>query len=509
MLTGFVLQALAAKYFGASPDMDAFLVAFLLLSFLLGQLQSGGLVATAFIPSFNAAIREGAKEARRFFTTACVLTSLLAVCLSLGCLLLATDIVHFLGEGLSPDSAALAVRIFRGLSLLFLPLVLASILSASLRTEGRFLAVAFGPVAINCCIIVSLVLLVPGAGIMSYVWGWSLGILVQCLIVARPLISWPTIDLRLVSLKDPHLRFFAISSSVLFLDAMSGLLLLAVERNMASGLAPGTISHLNYARPLFMIPLRLVVSPAQVVLFALFAQYVAAGRAGELRSTSAKAMRLTVFLVLPAALFIMCFSKDIVQLLYERGQFVAQDTEATATLLTFYALSIPVMALWFQLRSISFALGNVSLPLAASILALVLFYTGNRLFLGPLGAPSLPLTWAAAYCAACLVLGAGVTYRHALPIWGPLLKPLLRLCPAMLAAFGCISAMEQLSLVPRGSDDAWLVMAVRVAAYGTAAGVTYVAVAWAVGVEEVKTISAMGYDRLEKFWRILVLRPKR
>lgn len=214
MVTGFAVQVVTAKFFGASPEMDAFLVGFLLLSFLLTQLQAGGIASTAFIPPFNAAIQEGAREARSFFTTTVVLACLVAACLSSACLLLATEIVHAIGPGLSPEAAALAVKVFRVFSLLFLPLTLAALLSASLQAESRFVASAFAPVAINCCVIVSLVFLATRAGIMSYVFGLSLGLLVQCVILLRPLTSWPTIDLSLLTWKNPRLRVLITTTCV-------------------------------------------------------------------------------------------------------------------------------------------------------------------------------------------------------------------------------------------------------------------------------------------------------
>lgn len=509
MLSGFLIQVLTAKYFGASPDMDAFLVAFLVLSFMQSQLQSGGIVATAFIPSFNCALREGTKDARAFFATTSVLTILLAFCFSLACLLLATPIVHLLGAGLSPESAALAVRIFKIFSLLFLPLALGALFSATLRAEGRFIAVAFGPVVVNCCIVGSLVLLMTRTGIMSYVWGWTLGFLCQLVIVLRPLVTWPALDLRLVSWKDPHLRVFAKASTLLLFDVLIGLLILAVERNMASALVPGTVSHINYAKLLYIFPLRLVVSPVQLVMFSLFAQHFTAGRTDELKRVSAKTLSLLVFLMLPAALFIICFSSDIVQLIYERGQFTAHDTRATATLLIFYALSIPALALWWQLRMVSFTLGNIAFPLASGILALVLFYIGNRTLLGSLGASSLALNWAVSYYAASVVLGAGLAYRYGIPFWSSFVKPLWRLSPAVLASFGCISVFQWFSLIPEGPDVALWLVAVRIAIYGIAGLATYVAVAWAVGVEEVRTVSAMICDRLKRIWDLLRIFLKR
>ncbi len=499
MLSGFLVQVLTARYFGASPDMDAFLVAFLLLSFMQSQLQSGGIVAMAFIPSFNRALREGVKEARAFFATTSVLTILLAFCFSLVCLLLATPIVHLLGAGLSSESMALAVRIFKMFSFLFLPLALGALFSAALRAEGHFFAVAFGPVVVNCCIVGSLVLLETCTGIMSYVWGWTLGFLCQLVLVLRPLVTWRALDLRLVSWKNHHLRVFAKTTSFLLLDVLSGLLLLAVERNMASALAPGTVSHINYAKLLYILPLRLVVSPVQLVMFSLFAQHFAAGRTDEMKRASVKTLSLLVFLMLPIALFIMCFSSDIVQLIYERGRFTPQDTQATAGLLTFYALSIPALALWWQLRMVSFALGNVTFPFVTGLLVLVLFYIGSHSLIEPLGASSLALNWAVSYYSASIVLGVGLAYRYDIPFWSSFVKPLWRLSPAVLATFGCISALHWFSFIPRGPDDASWEVAVRIVTYGTVVLGTYMAVAWAVGVEEVRTVSVMIGRRLKRF----------
>lgn len=507
MLSGFIMQVLTAKYFGASAEMDAFLVAFLLLSFLQSQFQAGGIMSSAFIPPFAASLREGPRTARALFSSAAVVVAAVASILSLACVLCADYLIHYLGDGLAPNSFSVAVAIFRLLSILALPLSLAGLFSATLQAQGRFVAAAAAPMVVNCSIAISIVFLVQEQGIMSYVWGLSIGILSNMLLVSRPLAVDPTLDLPLVSWRNPHLRLFLTTASLLLFDAFSGLLLLAAERHFAALLAPGTLSHMNYAKSLYTLPLRLVVTPAQVVLFSLLSRHFALGKTHELQEASAKALALTMFILLPTAIVVMCLSTDIVSLTYQRGRFTSEDTAATATLLRFYAFSIPALAVWWQLRMISFAIKDAALPLVAGLLAFVTFMLGNSALIDALGPSSLALNWGVAYYAASIALSCGLAYRHGVATCPALLRSLLRLFPAALGALISVVLLQRLPLVPdRLGDPQWLA-AVRVAIYGIFGFSSYLGIAWITGVEEFETVHAMCRDRIKRFYHLRIRRP--
>jgi len=66
----------------------------------------------------------------------------------------------------------------------------------------------------------------------------------------------------------------------------------------------------------------------------------AGGDMAQFRETLAKAIRLALFLTLPATIGLVMLSDEIIGLIYERGKFTAEDTMQTGAALKFYAVGL-------------------------------------------------------------------------------------------------------------------------------------------------------------------------
>src|SRR2546422_10123931 len=138
-------ELVVARWFGRGDALDAFLIAFLLPSFLVNVVA--GSLHLALIPTFiQVREREGREAAQRLFSsvTALGLGFLLGVSILLG--LTAPYYLRLLGSGFGPAKLALT----RDLTCLLLPMVvlggLEGILVAILNSEERFALPAFLPV---------------------------------------------------------------------------------------------------------------------------------------------------------------------------------------------------------------------------------------------------------------------------------------------------------------------------------------------------------------------------
>lgn len=109
---------------------------------------------------------------------------------------------------------------------------------------------------------------------------------------------------------------------------------------LASFLAFGSISYLFYANRLFQLPLSVFGIALSQVLFVHINRLIAQNKEQEAIDLSAKSFGWLCLILGSAMLFEIVFAKHIIWLLFQRGSFLASDTEQTANVLIAYALGL-------------------------------------------------------------------------------------------------------------------------------------------------------------------------
>src|SRR5688572_4518241 len=141
---------------------------------------------------------------------------------------------------------------------------------------------------------------------------------------------------------------------------------LFINTLLATGEGTGAASWLTYAFRLMYLPLGLFgVSIATVVLPAA-SRHAAAGDTAAIRDTLARGLGLMLALNVPATVGLTVLAVPIVRLLFERGQFLPQDTAATASALQLYALGLIGYSAARIASPIFYAIGHHRVPVAVS-----------------------------------------------------------------------------------------------------------------------------------------------
>jgi putative peptidoglycan lipid II flippase len=112
-----------------------------------------------------------------------------------------------------------------------------------------------------------------------------------------------------------------------------------IERHLASNLPSGAISHLNYAQKVAQIPMTLSLMLCTVT-FPVLAQALAEGDTERARSRVEHDVSVAACTVLLGAAAVFACAPQIVELLFQRGAFTAQDTAATATVMRVYSAGL-------------------------------------------------------------------------------------------------------------------------------------------------------------------------
>ena len=141
---------------------------------------------------------------------------------------------------------------------------------------------------------------------------------------------------------------------------------------MASFLAVGSISALEYGNRLFQLPLGIFAISAGTVLLPTYSRLVAQkdfkSLSDNLRFTSVS----LVYLMLPITTLIIALGSDFVKIVFERGAFDAKASLWTTQALVFYSLGLVFFSLNQTLTPLFFANKDTKTPVrvAASMMGL-------------------------------------------------------------------------------------------------------------------------------------------
>ncbi|MFB8772877.1 lipid II flippase MurJ [Streptomyces broussonetiae] len=346
---GLVRDQALAQLFGAGRDTDAFLVAWTVPEFAATLLIEDGL-AFALVPAFSLALAQRAQGAPKDPVRALVASSLprLALALVAGAALTiaaAPYLVAALAPGLSDRE--LAVDCTRLTATCLLSFGLAGYSSAALRAHRRFLAPAAIYVAYNTGIVTTMLVLGGRWGVRSAAAGVAVGGL---LMVA---VQLPVLWRRLRTPGPPEhpgppdgsdrngspatVGLALVGTVLLFALCRQSQVL--IERFLASHLAAGSISHLNYAQKVAQIPMTLSLMLCTVT-FPVVARALADGDIERARERVQRDLALAACTVLAGAAIVVACAPQIIEVLFQRGAFTSRDTAATASVMRVYALGL-------------------------------------------------------------------------------------------------------------------------------------------------------------------------
>jgi len=346
-LIGLAREVVAARYFGVTPAMSAFTIAFQVPN-LVRALFADSALQGAFVPVFSELLEKG--ERREAFRVASSLFFL--ICLILGAvtalfILLAEPLMSVFAPGFDDDPALkdLTVNLARLMFPIVLLLALSGLVVGMLNSFEHFAVPALAPVAWNAVIIAALVGLVPvlpeGDEIYAYAAGILAGTVVQ---FALPL-PWlrgrgGRLTLKL-DWRDERVR--RVLKLMLPVTIALGLINLSLLINslfgtLVSDEAPAAIDK---AFRVYQLPQGLFSISIATILFPTLSRFAARGARDDLRRTMGTGIRQICLLLIPSAVLMAVLAEPITRLLYERGAFGAEATDLTSTALFWWSLSLP------------------------------------------------------------------------------------------------------------------------------------------------------------------------
>jgi len=406
---GYIRDSRIAFLLGASTAADAYTTAYRIPN-LLRRLVGEGAVSAAFIPVFSRYIADKNEEdAWEFANTLLTVITFVLTAVTLTGILLSPLIVRLFASGFgdTPGKLALTATLNRIMFPYMFLIGLSALAMGILNSFHRFGAPAFAPIVLNLTMIVfsflgSLFGDVTRTLAVGVVAGGALQLAVQ--IPALLDIGWK-IRLKL-DFSHPGIRRVAkLMVPVIFGVGIVQINVL-VDTQFASYLEEGSVTAIYYADRVMELVLGGYAVAVSTVILPLLSRQAALREMDELKTTLNFAIRLVFFITFPATVGLILLRGQIIEVLFQHGDFNAASTALTAWALPFFAVGLSAFSMVKVIVPAFYALQDTRTPVKIAFIAMLLNIGFNFLFIQPLrnGGPALATSLSAFFNSISLLL---------------------------------------------------------------------------------------------------------
>jgi len=387
-ILGLVRDILIANFFGSGMSADAFFVAFRIPN-LLRRLFAEGSFSVSFIPVFTEYLQNKSKK-EAFLLARVVLTFfvLIVTVITILGIILSPLIVRVIAPGFGGmgEKYALTVLLTR---IMFPYIFLVSMLAlfmGILNSLKHFAAPAIAPIFLNLSMITALLFITPymRAPTIGLALGVIVGGVIQMALQIPFLMSKGLSFAPKWNLGHPALKKIGIlmlptifGSAIYQINQLVGTLL-------ASLLREGSISYLYYADRLVQFPLGVFAIAISTAVLPSLSREAANGDIISLKQTLSHALRLTMFITIPAMVGLIVLRQPIIRLLFERGAFDSFTTIMTAQALLYYSLGLWAFAGLRVFVSAFYSLQDTKTPVKVAVVAMIINIVFSLALMGPL-----------------------------------------------------------------------------------------------------------------------------
>jgi putative peptidoglycan lipid II flippase len=489
-IAGLVREIVAASYFGVRGPMSAFTIAFQVPN-LVRSLFADAALQAAFVPVFTEQLEKRSKS--EAFRVASALLFVIAVALGVITalfVLLAPVVMPLFAPGFDEELTDLTVNLAMLLFPIVLMLGLTGLVVGILNSFDNFAPGAIAPLFWSLAIIATLVVLTPQFDGNDRIYAYAIGVLVGTLVQLLLPLPWLRRTgfrvvanfnwrdervIRVLKLMFPVTIGLGLINFNLSVNSIFGTLI--------SDEAPAAIDK---AFRIYMLPQGVFGVAVATVLFPTLSRFAAREDPRSLRLVLATGNRQLLLLMMPTAAALLVLADPITQVIYQRGEFDAAQSELVSEALFYFALSLPFAGVNLLLIRAFFSLQRPWVPTLIALGNLFVNAGLDAILYKPMGIGGITLATAIVSLVTAIALAAvlrprigGIDGRRTLD------AGLRILAASALLAGVALAVKEGLEGVVADDFAGQLLVIVAAGAAGTAA---YVAAVFALRVDEAHQI---------------------
>lgn len=362
---GFFREMVIGFQYGSGYISDSIFTAYMFPNFL--YLVVGGAFTTAVISIYNRKSTDQALFVKQSFTIVLFTVTIMTILT----IIFAQPLLEVLNKntdtGIDED-LSLARNLFYWMMPSSILLVLSSWYSGLLNVNSKFHLSSFAILIYNVCFVVISV-------VLSYIMG-PIGYGISAAVSAVIMIYFLIVGYRKLKSFSIGLSFGRNESTKqlwrMVLPIMLGgatiQLYALIQRLFASMLSEGSISAVNYASKLTQFPQAILITAVTTVIYPILSQKEASSDFDSIKSLYSKGMYYLLLLLAPVTVYAFFYSKNLVQIIFEYGNFDAASTALTTPIMEILVLSMYFLAGTTYITRFYYAKGDSIAPVVFSLI---------------------------------------------------------------------------------------------------------------------------------------------
>ena len=373
-LLGYLRDVLIAIFLGTSLIADVFFVAFRIPN-TFRRLFAEGTFNAAFVPSYTSESVKSKSRSNKFANQIFNLLFLILLFIVLIVEIFMPAFVSFIAPGFveNNEKIELATDLTR-ITFPFLIFVsLSSFFSAILNSHNKFAAASAAPIILNL-ILIGILLFAKYLDdeIIYYLsYGVSIAGFLQLVFLYKFVKKYYLVKFNFKIKVNNKVKIFfkkllpsIFSSGVTQINILVGTIIASFQAS--------AVSYLYYADRIYQINLAIAGIAIGVVILPQLSKHVFLKKKSKILLIQNKALELSMFLSLPAAIALLIGSQEIISALFGYGSFNEEAVSNTAKALYYFGLGLPAFALIKVFSTFFFANNDTKTPFYISLISVFL-----------------------------------------------------------------------------------------------------------------------------------------
>lgn len=401
---GFIRDIVLSYFYGASDVSDAYLIS-LTIPIVIFEIIGNG-IKTSYMPMYSKIEKEKGLDLANRYTNN-IINIIISICtfIIILVLLFTAPVVKLFASGFQGEILNLAV-IFTRVSIFgiyFYSIIY--VLVGFLQYNNSFVLPAIRSIPFNLFIIAAIVFSSKyGSVFLSF--GSLIAISMQLIILIPFLIKKGYKYKFVLNIQDEYIKKMLLLAIPVILGVSVNQINVLVDRTIASQIAIGGISALNYANRLNLFVQGIFVMSIATVMYPMISKMAAENNINGLKKSLSESISSINLLLLPATVGAMVFAEPIVRLLFGRGAFDTNAISMTSYALYFYSIGMIGFGLREVLSRAFYAMQDTKTPMINATIAMIMNIILNIIlskFLG-IGGLALATSIAAIFCTLLLFI---------------------------------------------------------------------------------------------------------
>jgi len=372
-LLGFFREMLIAAKFGSGMETDTYFVAMSATALIINLMSNA--INTTYIPVLSAIEAKEGREGRIKHTSNMInIVFLFSIILVLLGWFASPLLVKLLAKGFYGEQLSLAIKLTRiGLpNIIFSGII--GVLTGFLHSEQRHFSSAAIGFSSNFVFILFLVFLSTIFGIKGLMVASVIAVLSQLLTCLPEAKKSGYRHEFIFDIKDKYIKKVFYLSLPVFIGVAVDDLNAIVDRTLASSLAHGSISALNYAYILNQLIIGVFINAIITVIFPILSEKANYDNISGIKKTMGYVVNLILLITIPATVGLIVLANPIVETVFQRGEFDYTATIMTTQALIFYSVGLVAMALRLLITRVYYSLQDTKTPMINGII-----YVGSNI----------------------------------------------------------------------------------------------------------------------------------